>query len=513
MTEIEKLNDIINKYHGYYDDDNRWNAIITFPGDRHIYRDRVETIIVRNKSVFMKRTVNGEYYLPGGSVDRDMLNSAQAIKECREEAHINVAGIYYSGISYKSYKDNFIHKKDEIWDARYNRIYVADYAAPYDGPVAKCDRDPFIASGSWIPIRECLDFMNEYHKKALVGYLHSKHEQEERLKEKSVMTTESYFTNYFKNKIELQRLLRDKDKKTLELMRATNRQLIKDRKKMLKKYKSGCYLASVAYQFKRNNGLGKVKTVGFLIDITKSHGNNSPYATTVDKKGAPDEYPDYIVCVNDYYFNLDEESQLFVLLHELGHIVLGHTDDRNGRFLGIGLNFDKLREIHMSHGSVTYMELNADLFALINGAKMYPLLRLMIHKDKDKKYYYAATDNELAKRYSNLYNFRQKHIGQFRETADGSLIDDNGDELVFVESISAKERRAIPLNEFGIPEKRAYPLDTEKHVRSAIKLFWRAPKKYKKKLAHRIVRAMKKYDLPMDLIGKDNEINHYLHKK
>lgn len=50
-------------------------------------------------------------------------------------------------------------------------------------------------------------------------------------------------------------------------------------------------------------------------------------------------------------------------------------------------------------------------------------------------------------------------------------------------------------NQFGIPEDRKFPLDSEKHVMSAIKLFGHAEESKKKALAKRIKTAAKKYDI------------------
>ena len=40
---------------GFYGNDNKWNALVSFPFDPNVYRDRVETIIIRDqKEVFVK---------------------------------------------------------------------------------------------------------------------------------------------------------------------------------------------------------------------------------------------------------------------------------------------------------------------------------------------------------------------------------------------------------------------------------------------------------------------------
>lgn len=63
------------------------------------------------------------------------------------------------------------------------------------------------------------------------------------------------------------------------------------------------------------------------------------------------------------------------------------------------------------------------------------------------------------------------------------------------ELVSEAKRSELPDSSFGIPEDRKYPLDTEQHVRSAIKLFGHAEESKKKSLAKRIRAAAKRYDI------------------
>lgn len=61
--------------------------------------------------------------------------------------------------------------------------------------------------------------------------------------------------------------------------------------------------------------------------------------------------------------------------------------------------------------------------------------------------------------------------------------------------LSETKRSDLPNDAFGIPEDRKYPLDTEDHVKSAIKLFGHAEESKKKGLAQSIRKAAKKYDI------------------
>ena len=83
-------------------------------------------------------------------------------------------------------------------------------------------------------------------------------------------------------------------------------------------------------------------------------------------------------------------------------------------------------------------------------------------------------------------------------------------EASILESISASERRAIPQKSFGIPEDRKFPLDSEKHVRSAIHLFGHASEDKKKALARRISSAARKYGIE---IPENTQVHKYLHSE
>ena len=77
------------------------------------------------------------------------------------------------------------------------------------------------------------------------------------------------------------------------------------------------------------------------------------------------------------------------------------------------------------------------------------------------------------------------------------------------ESLTKKDRDMIDKSDFGIPEDKKYPLDTEAHVKSAIKLFSHAEESKKHKLAKRIKTAASKYGIE---IKKNTEVDKYLNE-
>lgn len=61
--------------------------------------------------------------------------------------------------------------------------------------------------------------------------------------------------------------------------------------------------------------------------------------------------------------------------------------------------------------------------------------------------------------------------------------------------LSTKARNSLDSKEFGIPSKRAYPLNDKNHVLSAIRLFNYVDKGHEKELANNIIKAIKRYHL------------------
>ena len=74
---------------------------------------------------------------------------------------------------------------------------------------------------------------------------------------------------------------------------------------------------------------------------------------------------------------------------------------------------------------------------------------------------------------------------------------------IFVESVKAE-------TVYGIPELKKYPLDTKKHVYSAIKLFGHVDHDHEEELARNILSAMKRYDISTDNIGSKNRLSNYI---
>lgn len=123
----------------------------------------------------------------------------------------------------------------------------------------------------------------------------------------------------------------------------------------------------------------------------------------------------------------------------------------------------------------------------VKNKKIYKIYEGLITKYKEKN---------IEKKLVSLYN-KAKVLGEqflFEE---------------YINEMSSKERNGLPDSVFGIPSKRKYPLDTEAHVRSAIKFFNYCDKKDEKELAENIIRAMKKFNITGIKVSDKNRFSKY----
>ena len=64
--------------------------------------------------------------------------------------------------------------------------------------------------------------------------------------------------------------------------------------------------------------------------------------------------------------------------------------------------------------------------------------------------------------------------------------------------IDSAERRALPDDMFGLPERREYPMPDAAHVRAAEAYFRYCPDDLKRKLARAILRFAKQYGVDVE---------------
>ena len=388
---------------GFYGDDGIWNSLVRFPGDNKLYRDKVETIIVKDrKYAYVKRKPDGTYYLPGGSVEKNLPRADQAVNECREEAHLDVNNIQSTGIVYKTNLGTSPRLQDICrihWHGTINEIYVADYKGIYRGKIDPEDESPFIRSGKFYPVKECFKFFNKEHRDALLWYLKNIDPGYEVVKE-------SYIGNYFKNRKLLKYI-----SKNPEVERETIEQAIE----MLKKEYSRLSTTSNIQRERKREDVDNI--LHSVLEFEFDDGQTVSIMICFDDKELSDGVAiynkdiGYAVVVYPRFFKTSKENQVFTLLHEFGHIRLLHLKQHNGKFdfFGRDGNMEYRRKM-MTRGKAMYPEVNADLYAILNGAAMYSILGSSFNYDVKGDYDFRFTNAELADRYQNVF----KKYGRLR---------------------------------------------------------------------------------------------------
>lgn len=102
------------------------------------------------------------------------------------------------------------------------------------------------------------------------------------------------------------------------------------------------------------------------------------------------------------------------------------------------------------------------------------------------------------------YYINSKNI----EEVDESVL--LGSQAALISCLESK-RSDLSDSEFGVPDKRKFPLDTEAHVRSAIKFFNYVDPEDEEELSKRIIESMKKFNITDVKVGKNNRFGKYYH--
>ena len=102
---------------------------------------------------------------------------------------------------------------------------------------------------------------------------------------------------------------------------------------------------------------------------------------------------------------------------------------------------------------------------------------------------------------------------------NSNVVEEVDESAVLAEQAETEEffletkRSELPDSEFGVPEERKFPLDTEAHVRSAIRFFNYVEPKYEAELARRIIAKMKKFNITDIHVSEKNRFSKYYHPK
>ena len=229
----------------------------------------------------------------------------------------------------------------------------------------------------------------------------------------------------------------------------------------------------------------------------------------------PDDIFIYLGDISFRYANKEDQKESQKLMASIpGYkvLILGNHDIMLGQdyFTGCGFNYiyERLdwQNIVFTHKPIP-MELMPEDYINIHGH---------IHNEKE----YNTTDG---KRNINVYplwydnkpttlhyciTHKEKLIKDNSRSNMTNIGESSGYRDIEDLDINLETSRAkLKDNQFGIPEDRKYPLDSKKHVLSAIKLFGHAEETKKKALAKRIKTAADKYKIK---ISKTSQVYKYL---
>lgn len=560
---------------GYYDRHGVWNAIKTLPSDNRIYRDRVETIIVKNnKEVFVKRKPDGEYYLPGGSKERDIPDIEQAANECREEARINVRNIESTGITIKTVNKPSKYDEKFIWTGALTDVYIAEYDSLFKGSIEKVDKDPFILSGKFYPVKQCLKFFNDEHREALIWFLKNHVGQNE-------VITESVFADnvdkFIYQKIKTPEDLLKWMKKNVSYHNFTR---LKTPDELYKSKTGSCHDQSLFVKYVLNKLHIKTGTL-FIIECPEkggaggethsltyfkknkklywfesawggNEGIHGPYDSLSELKHAVESKWNKKAAYPILFMTTVKNTQAGMTLGEFVNAccsdeeVLNESESTSNVFYISTRNLDNLiLKPKIPNNFLTqnkYEDSKTERICFcktVDGAIMGLSQRLkgtelFVHVPETPINYYLPLQEEVpdCKITGEVW---VKHPTKIRCIGKIKILDDAGlpgheykygnrtAELydwdwdwiekyddVFETALTSEERNNLQTKTFGIPELRKYPLNDKNHVISAIRYFNHVDKEHEAELARNIIKAMKKYNIKPTIVGDKNRLKDYL---
>jgi len=387
---------------GYYDENDRWNAIKVI--SNNLYRNRIETIIIKdNKFVFIKVTNEpGKYKLPGGSLDKDTTLEQQAINECHEETHFEVSNISNTGITYMINYPNDNRTKDTYYKygikltGAFTQIFTANYDGKYRGHIDDIDEDPYVRSGKWYTFKEAFGIFNKYHKDALFQYIKDNNivSDNDKMNE---YTMEGYILNRLKNHFQL----KNKDIQEIDMAKLNKilNELIKQYRLSKINFFKGSYIKLGVFKIPLKRPTDEyIKFILFVDGNRDEVESNSATALYFDNENT-------IILEPVFFKEYDRDNQIFTLLHEIGHIRLKHVLPKNQKdIFGKQMHMWKKREKDIRNGKVSYLELNADTYSVLNGGKRYEILSHPANSDSEME---TLGNQENSRRYDIVTKRKQ----------------------------------------------------------------------------------------------------------
>lgn len=143
--------------------------------------------------------------------------------------------------------------------------------------------------------------------------------------------------------------------------------------------------------------------------------------------------------------------------------------------------------------------------------------------DNDPDIYIPKSIEEIEGIFAELKEMEEYGvIKKFIKTANIRVLGDyykrsffkpNKDDMFMEGELSYFERQRLLPSEFGVPDKRKYPMPDKDHVKAAIQMFNKCDPEDEKELADNIIKKIKKFDMADDIhVGASNRFKKYFDK-
>lgn len=524
---------------------NVYHPIIWLGADP--YRPRVEMLAIKDRRyVFIRRYEKNDsdenykynYRIPGGSLDADSDKLQQAIAETNEEGLLAVKNAKFSGVSYyEQYQPGFLLKGGDMpieYKGSMNDVFVAEYAGKYDkSKVEEKDLDNDMATkGKFYAIVSIAKDLKPEHIRALVysGMVDSdivmflRRVSDSKGFPIEITSTDPISTVFSDNPVGIVHSFESTD------IVVPGRKLYHGTTAMIDKFKpmsldigninqkpgwsTFCF---ADYNLAKRFGLMRlIQSVTDKLDGTRTDpkwknlqcewnvGTCRPF---VDRQNFN---PNLFIGEKFYVYTIAANR-----LKELG--VGNDSKLPEYTFRDSDVTPDAVEPIEVSRSMLLEDVMIVDDFgdvkvandkAIADGGWESSCRRAMLNRDYNEdsvvgKLEKAVQTGEL-KPGDDIEEFMNQKGWSFDES---SFI---GGMASMEASLTAKERKAIPDKEYGLPTKRKYPMPDKKHVRAAIRFFNYVDKEDEAELARNINKMAKKYGMIDEIkVGSDNRFSKY----
>lgn len=524
---------------------NVYHPIIWLGADP--YRPRVEMLTIKDRRyVFIRRYEKNDsdenykynYRIPGGSLDADSDKLQQAIAETNEEGLLAVKNAKFSGVSYyEQYQPGFLLKGGDMpieYKGSMNDVFVAEYAGKYDkSKVEEKDLDNDMATkGKFYAIVSIAKDLKPEHVRALVysGMVDSdivmflRRVSDSKGFPIEITSTDPISTVFNDNPVGIVHSFESADIVVPggKLYHGTTAVIDKFKPMSLDigniNQKPGWSTFCFAdYNLAKRFGLMRlIQSVTDKLDETRTDpkwknlqcewnvGTCRPF---VDRQNFN---PNLFIGEKFYVYTIAANR-----LKELG--VGNDSKLPEYTFRDSDVTPDAVEPIEVSRSMLLEEVMIVDNFgdvkvandkAIADGGFESSCRKAMLNRDYNED----SVVGKLEKAVQTGELIPGDDIEEFMNRKGWSF-----DESSFISgmasmeaSLTAKERKAIPDKEYGLPKKRKYPMPDKKHVRAAIRFFNYVDKEDEAELARNINKMAKKYGMIDEIkVGSDNRFSKY----